>query len=182
MYFEEAEVKEYHRKNKEGKKTPYYQIRLKKDSKFSAVKEVALVDISEIKTIDKEYDVNKIFEMKAKLNETSTELTNLKKELNEYKTINKNLKKDNYNLQDKLIKCNEKKDEKTEEKDKKTEELLKEKDLVKEEQNIIINLLNVIKDYKDLNLLDRIRNKEPESSKYLNKSNIPEKYIDVQNE
>lgn len=178
MYFEEAEVKEYHRKNKEGKKTPYYQIRLKKDSKFSAVKEVALVDISEIKTIDKEYDVNKIFEMEAKLNETSTELTNLKQELNVLKKNNENLKKDNYNLQDKLIKCNDKKDEKT-------EELLKEKDLVKKERNLTKTLFAVRSDLLKRNLLDRILNKEPESSVIagtLKQVPIDVEDIDVQNE
>jgi len=91
MYYEEAEVKEYFRKNKKGVRTPYYQIGIKKKSKFNEAKKIALVDIEELEELLENVDVNKLAEINETLETTSQELIQLKKELNEYKATNESL-------------------------------------------------------------------------------------------
>lgn len=69
MYFEEAEVKQYFRKDSKGVKKPYYQINIKKKSKFNEVKTVALTDIAELKELLKNYNEVNINELSNKLDE-----------------------------------------------------------------------------------------------------------------
>ena len=68
MYYEEAEVKEYFRKDSKGNKKPYYQIGIKKKSKFNKPTTVALVDVAEIKKLESLAKPEVITELEAKLN------------------------------------------------------------------------------------------------------------------
>lgn len=154
MYYEEAEVKEYYRKDSKGNKKPYYQIGIKKNSKFNRAGKIALLNISEIKEIAENSDINKINELKANLKQTSEEVIELKQQLQEYKKANETLTSENYKLQQELLKIKE--DNKVEVKELYSK-LLHEKDLTK-------SLLVVRSDLLNRSLINRIRNKEPESS------------------
>lgn len=165
MYYEEAEVKEYFRKDSKGNKKPYYQIGIKKKSKFNEAKPIALVDIAEIKELAKNYDVNKIAELEANLNETSEELVEVKQELKELNATNESLTSENYKLQQELL--NIKEENESEVKDL-TSKLLYEKDLVK-------TLLVVRSDFLKQGAFKRLLKVEPESSKKLSEiKELPE--------
>lgn len=159
MYYEEAEVKEYYRKDSKGNKKPYYQIGIKKKSKFNEAKTIALADIDEIKDIAKKCDVNIISELEVKLKDSSKELNELKEQLKELKEENESLISENYKLQHDLI--NIKEENEYELKDL-TSKLLHEKDLTK-------SLLVVRSDLLNRNFFNRILNKEPDSSKKIAK-------------
>lgn len=85
MYYEIATIRQY----KDSKGTPYFQVRLKKDSKLTdvnmKVKDIALVNVDEIKEIVDNSDVNKYNELQAKYNNTSEEIVEVKQELQQYK-------------------------------------------------------------------------------------------------
>lgn len=157
MYYEEAEVKEYFRKDSKGNKKPYYQIGIKKKSKFNEAKPIALVDIAEIKEVANNLDINKFNELKANLKETSEEVIELKQQLQEYKEANETLTSENYKLQQDLLQIKEKNEAEVKDLSSK---LLHEKDLTK-------SLLVVRSDLLNRSLINRIRNKEPESSKMI---------------
>ena len=166
MYFEEAKVKEYYRKNKEGKKVPYYQINLPKKSKFSEVKPIGLIDVNELKQLKVFLEENPIEEKEAKINELEEEVSSLKDQLKEFKQ----LKEDKLQLQEELLEAKAKL-ENVIELDKyeaKVEELSKEKDLTK-------SLLLVRSDFLKQNALKRLFKVEPESSKIIgNIKELPE--------
>lgn len=110
MYYEKAEVKQYHRKNKEGVKVPYYQINLSKKSKFSEVKPIALIDISEVKKLATFLEANPIEEKEAEINELKAEIVEYKQQLQEYKATVESLsseveelKEDKIQLQEELL-------------------------------------------------------------------------------
>ena len=110
MYFEEAKVKEYHRKNKEGEKVPYYQINLSKKSRFSEVKPIALIDVAEIEKLSSFLEANPIEEKEAEINELQEERLQLKEEVDSLKAVaeslaseNNELKKDKIHLQEGLL-------------------------------------------------------------------------------
>ena len=154
MYYEEAKIKEYFRKNTKGVKTPYYQINLKKDSKFNEAKTIALADIDEVKKLNEIINSIDLEVMEAKLKEQEEEIIQLKQQLKEIKEDNNNLKSENYVLQQDLLTI---KDENEAEVKELTAKLLYEKDLTK-------TLLVVRSDLLNRSLKDRIFNKEPESS------------------
>lgn len=110
MYFEEAKVKQYHRKNKEGEKVPYYQINLSKKSRFSEVKPIALIDVAEIEKLSSFLEANPIEEKEAEINELQEETLQLKEEVDSLKAVaeslaseNNELKKDKLQLQEDLL-------------------------------------------------------------------------------
>ena len=110
MYYEKAEVKQYHRKNKEGVKKPYYQINLPIKSKFTEVKPIALIDIAEVKKLVAFLEANPIEEKEAKINELESEIVEYKQQLQEYKatvgTLSsevEELKEDKIQLQEQLL-------------------------------------------------------------------------------
>lgn len=157
MYFEEAKVKEYYRKNKEGKKVPYYQINLPKKSKFSEVKPIGLIDVNELKELEVFLAANPIEEKEAKIKELEEEVDSLKDQLKEFKQ----LKEDKLQLQEELLEAKDKLEVKS-------EELSKEKDLTK-------SLLLVRSDFLKQNALKRLFKVEPESSKIISKiKGLPE--------
>ena len=157
MYFEEAKVKEYFRKNKEGKKVPYYQINLPKKSKFSEVKPIGLIDVNELKELEVFLEANPIEEKEAKIKELEEEVDSLKDQLKEFKQ----LKEDKLQLQEELIEAKDKLEVKS-------EELSKEKDLTK-------SLLLVRSDFLKQNAFKRLFKVEPESSKIIGKiKELPE--------
>ena len=157
MYYEEAKVKEYHRKNKEGVKKPYYQINLPIKSKFSEVKPIALVDIAELKKLETFLEDNPIEEKEAKINELEAEVSSLKEQLKEFNQ----LKEDKVRLQEELLEAKTKLEIKS-------EELSKEKDLTK-------TLLVVRSDFLKQNAFKRLFKVEPESSKIVGKlKELPE--------
>lgn len=165
LYYEEAEVKQYFRKDSKGNKKPYYQIGIKKKSKFNEAKSIALVDIAEIKEVTKNFDVNKITELKTNLKETSEEVIELKQQLQEYKEANSKLTSENYELQQELLHIKEENEAEVKELSSK---LFNEKDLTK-------SLLVIRSDLLNRSLINRIRNKEPESSKMIAKiKELPE--------
>lgn len=155
MYYEEAEVKEYYRKDSKGNKKPYYQIGIKKKSKFNEAKPIGLIDISEIKQIEKELNPTYRKEQEAKLNELSEEIIQLKQQVKELKEENTELTSVNYNLQQELLTIKEDHENKIEDI---TSKLLHEKDLVK-------SLLVVRSDFLKQGRLKRFLKVEPESSK-----------------
>ena len=85
MYFEEAKVKKYHRKNSKEEKVPYFQINLPKDSKFNEVKPIGLIDISELEKLEGFLEANPIEEKEAEINELEEELNEVKQQLQEEK-------------------------------------------------------------------------------------------------
>lgn len=91
MYYEEAEVKQYFRKDRKGNKKPYYQIGIKKKSKFNKAGKIALVDIYELESLLEGIDSDKINETNTKLKSTSQELIQLKKDFDELKLDNESL-------------------------------------------------------------------------------------------
>ena len=158
---EEAKVKEYHRKNKEGVKKPYYQINLSKKSKFSEVKPIALIDVAEIEKISQFMEANPIEEKEAKINELEEEVDSLKKQLQELKASNEKLTSKNDGLKEDLILTKTKLEYKS-------EELSKEKDLTK-------SLLVVRSDFLKQGRLKRFLKVEPKSSKIIgNIKELPE--------
>lgn len=149
MYFEEAKVKQYFRKNKEGKKVPYYQINLPKKSKFSEVKPIGLIDVNELKELEVFLEANPLEEKEDEIKKLKEENDSLKDQLEEYKQY----KEDKLQLQEELIEAKTKLENKS-------EELSKEKDLTK-------SLLLVRSDFLKQNALKRLFKVEPESSKII---------------
>lgn len=155
MYYELAEVKRYYRKNSKGDKVAYHQIGLKKDSEFNEPKTIALVDPSEIEKIERLLDNNNLEETEAKANELSEEVVELKQQLQQLKEEHSKLTSEHSRLQnDYIIKVEELEAENKE----LTAKLIHETKLTK-------NLLVVRSDLLNRNIIDRLTNKEPESSK-----------------
>lgn len=107
MYYEEANVRKY----TDSKGRPYYQIRLKKDSKLTdenkKVKPIGLIDIADIKEIVENSDINKYTELKAKFNNTSEELVELKQQLQEAKATVESLTSENEKLKEEKLQLQE---------------------------------------------------------------------------
>lgn len=172
MYFEEAKVKEYYRKNKEGVKTPYYQINLSKKSKFSEVKPIALIDVAELEELTSFLDSNKIEETNVKLNELSEEVNELKQQIQEEKaTVKrlssevKSLKEDKTDLQEKLLTAKNNYEDKA-------EELTEEKETSKRllAKIVELNELKVENTFlKNRNWFNRLINKQ-----YSKEEDVPE--------
>lgn len=184
MYYELAKIRQY--TNNKGQ--PYFQVRLKKDSKLTdetkKVKPIALVDVDEIKEIVNSSNVEKYKELQANYNNTSEELVELKQQLQESKaTIESltsevnNLKEEKIQLQEDLLNVEDKSEEIIQlQKDHKEEvaelnfKLNNEKDLNKE-------LLVVRSDFLKQNPLKRLFKVEPESSKRIAKlKELPEEH------
>lgn len=91
MYYELANIRQY----KDSKQRPFFQIRVKKDSKLTDIKEkvkpIALVDVDEIKEIAKSSNIKNFNELQANFNSTSEELVELKQQLQELKATNESL-------------------------------------------------------------------------------------------
>jgi len=104
MYYEEANIREYKRKDKEGVKRPYYQIRLKKKSKFNEVKPIALIDISEVKELESFLESNKIEEKEAELKQLKEENLQLKEEVNKLNGVAEDLASDVHKLKEEKTK------------------------------------------------------------------------------
>ena len=179
MYYELAKIRQY--TNNKGQ--PYFQVRLKKDSKLTdetkKVKPIALVDVDEIKEIVNSSNVEKYKELQANYNNTSEELVELKQQLQESKATVERLTSENEKLVEEKVKLQEdllnvedkseeiiqlQKDHKKEIADKDSEikelnfKLNNEKDLTKE-------LLIVRSDFLKQNGISRLLKREPESSK-----------------
>ena len=107
MYYEEAKVKEYYRKNKEGVKTPYYQINLPKKSKFSKVKPIGLVDIAELEKLESFLEANPITEKEAEINELKVEHNEVKQQLQEAKATIESLTSEVQSLTEEKIQLQE---------------------------------------------------------------------------
>lgn len=204
MYYEIAEVKKYVSVNKkDGTERTKFQINLLKDSKFREPKEIALVDVAEIKEVASSLDVNNFNELEVKYNDVTEELTSVKQELQEAKaTIEsltsevEELKEEKVQLQQDLLTEKEKYESLVERTNSKLEEanvnVIEAKDKIEQLQkehkeeigfkdSEIAELnykLNNEKDYSkallvarsDLlnrNIIKRLANIEPESSKYV---------------
>jgi predicted RNase H-like nuclease (RuvC/YqgF family) len=164
MYYEEAEVKEYYRKDSKGNKKPYYQIGIKKKSKFNEAKTIALVDIDDIQQIEEYSTTDGLKELEVKLKEATVENDSLNKKLLQLKEGNETLEATVNELKDKVAELQQellqvKEEHDIEVKDL-TSKLLHEKDLTK-------TLLVVRSDIMERGLIGRIRNIEPDSSKKL---------------
>ena len=98
MDYELANIRQY--TNNKGQ--PYFQVRLKKDSKLTditkKVKPIALVDVDVIKEIANSSNIEKYKELQANYNNTSEELTELKQQLQEYKATAERLTAENEKL------------------------------------------------------------------------------------
>ena len=110
MYFEEAKVKRYFRKNSKEEKVPYFQINLPKNSKFNEVKPIGLIDINELEKLEGFLETNPIEENEAKINELKEENLKLKEEVESLKQVAKDLasdvnelKEDKLQLQNNLL-------------------------------------------------------------------------------
>lgn len=107
MYYELANIRQY--TNNKGQ--PYFQIRLKKDSKLTdeneKVKPIALVDVAEIKEIAESSNIEKFNELKANYNNTSEELVELKQQLQELKATNESLTTDVKKLKEEKVQLQE---------------------------------------------------------------------------
>lgn len=162
MYFEEVEVKKYTTKNKKtGVERTSFQIHIKKGSKFREAKKIGLIDLSEIKEIEKELSSDYVKEQKTKLKELSEENVKLKQQLKEYKEKNNDLTSVNYNNQQELLTIKDKIEDLS-------TKLLHEKDLTK-------SLLVVRADFLKQNAISRFLKKEPESSKKISElKELPE--------
>ena len=187
MYYEEANVRKY----TDSKGRPYYQIRLKKDSKLTdkelKVKPIALVDVAEIKEIAKSSNIKKFNELQANLNNTSEELAEVKQQLQEAKATvesltseNEKLKEEKLQLQEDLITEKNKHKELieaannnvVEAKDKVIklqEEHIKEiaelNSKLNNEKDFSKALLVAVNDLNKRNFFSRLINKEPDSVK-----------------
>ena len=142
LYYEEVNVREYKRKNKKGTEDPYFQIRLKKDSKFRKAEPIALIDIAELKEIEKNLDSSLIYEKEVKYNELLEEHNKLKQQLQEFKATNESLtsevedlKKEKLQLQENLLKA-----------DVKNEDIIQLQKEHKEELSVLNKQLNEVKD------------------------------------
>lgn len=163
MYYEEANVKEYFRKDSKGNKKPYYQINLKKKSKFNEVKPVAITDISELKELIEVINSIDLNQLEANLDGKEREIVKLKQELQQFKEENVKLSSENYNLQQELISVNKNYENKL-------EEIASEKETSKKLLASITNLTSEKAEIekeniflKNRNLFNRIINKKYES-------------------
>lgn len=182
MYYELVIIKEYYQKTSKGAKTPYYQIRLKKDSHFNKPYEVALIDVSEIKEIEKKLNEFENNEYLNKYNDLKKDYDNLIKELNEIKEENKLLeseinenKNTILNLQDSLLtKDTNNKDNKeiieslNNEISNLKDTLINEKTKLEDEKDLTKALLKAINDINNRNVLNRLINTMPHSYNKLN--------------
>lgn len=104
MYYELANIRQY--TNNKGQ--PYFQVRLKKDSKLTdknkKIKPIALVDVDVIKEIDNSSNIEKFNELQADYNNSSEELTELKQQLQEYKATVERLTSENKKLVEEKVK------------------------------------------------------------------------------
>lgn len=107
MDYELANIRQY--TNNKGQ--PYFQVRLKKDSKLTditkKVKPIALVDVDVIKEIANSSNIEKYKELQANYNNTSEELTELKQQLQEYKATAERLTSENEKLVEEKVKLQE---------------------------------------------------------------------------
>lgn len=172
MYFEEAEVKEYFRKDSKGNKKPYYQIGIKKKSKFNKPTKVALVDVAELKELIAIAKPEVITELEAKLNDVEEEKLQLKQELQQFKQQEEeltseveNLRSEKQQLQQDLLKAEGKSEEIIQLQQEHKEEIAELNFKLNNEKDLTKTLLVVRSDLLNRNLFNRIRNKEPESSK-----------------
>lgn len=194
MYYEEAEVKEYKSINKQnGTERIKFQINLNKKSKFREPKKIALVDIDEIEEIASSLDADKLNELEVHLKQYKEDNDKLNKQLNQYKEENQELeetakslaadvnklKEEKIQLQDDLLNLEENMEAKNEEiielQKQHKEELSELNFKLNNEKDLTKSLLVVRSDLLNRNALDRLRNKEPESSKRIAKlKEIPE--------
>ena len=158
MYYEEAEVKEYFRKDSKGNKKPYYQIGIKKKSKFNEAKTIALVDIDDIQQIEEYSNTDGLKELEVKLKEATVENDTLNKKLLQLKEGNETLEATVNELKDKVAELQQELLQHDVKVDDLNSKLLHEKDLTK-------TLLVVRSDLLNRGLISRISNKEPVSSK-----------------
>ena len=184
MYYEEAEVKEYKSINKQnGTERTKFQINLNKKSKFREPKKIALVDIDEIKEIASSLDDNNLNELEDNLKQYEENNIELNKEIDKYNEqvheleetakslasdVHK-LKEEKLQLQNDLIKLEENMKVKNEEiielQKQHKEEISELHFKLNNEKDLTKSLLVVRSDLLNRNALDRLRNKEPESSK-----------------
>ena len=176
MYYEEAEVKEYYRKDSKGIKQPYWQIGIKKKSKFNKPKPIALIDIAEVKELESFLEANPIEEYKAKINKLEEDLSQYKQQLKTVKATNETLssennelKKDKIQLQEDLLTYKNHYEDKA-------EELTEEKEESKKLLASIVSLTNKNNELdkentflKSRGLKDRIFNKQ-----YAKEPDVPE--------
>lgn len=162
MYYEEANIKEYFRKDSKGNKKPYYQINLKKKSKFNEVKPVAIVDISELKELIDVINSIDFNQLETNLDEKENEIVKLKQDIHKFKEDNVKLTSENYDLQQQIISINKNYEDKL-------EEIASEKETTKKLLASITNLTSekaeVEKEnifLKNRNLFNRIINKKYE--------------------
>lgn len=172
MYFEEAEVKEYFRKDSKGNKKPYYQIGIKKKSKFFKPTNVALVDVAELKELISLAEPEVIAELEAKLNAVEEEKLQLKQELQQVKQQEEeltseveNLRSEKQQLQQDLLKAEGKSEEIIQLQQEHKEEIAELNFKLNNEKDLTKTLLVVRSDLLNRNFFNRIINKEPESSK-----------------
>ena len=144
LYYEEAEVKEYYRKNKEGVKVPYYQVGVKKKSKFSKPKHTFL------KNNPIEYKEAEIIKLKE-------EVIGLKKQLNEKKETVESLSSEVEELKEDKIQLQE--------------ELLETKDNLGAEKDISKTLLLALYSYEERGYFKGLLNKTPDLAKQILKEN-----------
>lgn len=157
LYYEEAEVKEYYRKNKEGVKVPYYQVGVKKKSKFSKPKPIGLVDLNEIRELNTFLKNNPIEDKEAEIIKLKEEVIELKKQLNEKKETVESLSSKVGELKEDKIQLQE--------------ELLETKDNLGAEKDISKTLLLALYSYEERGYFKGLLNKTPDLAKQILKEN-----------
>lgn len=162
MYFEEAKVKTYYRKDSKGNKKPYFQINLSNKTKFNESDTIVLVDLNDIKELETNANPEEVKELADKIKLKLEENKQLEEEV-------KKLKLEKYELQEELTKANDKDKEIIQLQQDHKEELAKLNAELNKEKDLTKTLLAVRNDFIKRPLIDRIRNKEPDSSKYLTK-------------
>ena len=160
MYYEVLKVREY-----QNKGSKYYQIRLLKDSKFKEVSEVALINISEIKELEKKIKELENNESLSKYNELESKHNDLIKAYNDLKEEHNNLKIESNQLKETIIKNTPKIEDNYKEIQDLNNKLTNTYEKLNNEKDFSKALLIALNDLNKRGLFSRLLNKEPKSFK-----------------
>lgn len=170
MYYEVLKVREY-----QNKGSKYYQIRLLKDSNFKEVSEIALINVSEIKELEKKIKELENNETSKQYKELETKHYDLIKAYDNLKKENTKLKIESDKLKETIIKNTPKLENNYKEIQDLNNKIKDTYEKLSNEKDFNKACLITINDLNNRNFFNRLINKKPESYNLIMKlKEIPE--------
>lgn len=161
MYYEEAKVREYKRKDR-----PYYQVYLGYDSNFIKEEDVVIIRNKDLKELESKANPELIDSYKDKITDLSEEILQLEKDLQEVQQIKEELISEKASIIEEanveILKASEKI---IAESEKHKEELAELNLKLNNEKDLTKALLIAMNDLNKRSFISRLINKEPDSVK-----------------